>query len=474
MELLRAYASRANDLEQAYERYMPLVGESEHDAIMSGVSKRRRGRRNAHGEDETDRRKRVVFRTLMIGLIVGFAAVVVLVYAISWIRRRKMREKARESKMRACASETPGDTIFVCVTNEDGSADCAHSLRSMFANAKCPSRVFAGVVYRPDDERCAGNPVSAYLTLTAQYNDPFVLSDHVRALRLPARPVAVSGRSGNEEDSSTRLLAEKHLFKGERYVLYVRNRTMFCIDWDRLLIDQLSQCADTRAVLTCPPTMYLNEDRHSVTLNAAAPPHFPYLLHISPSGTPVFAIRPCLGKPNRPFPVNTFTYSFAFTRSEHLREMLSLRATLGLSFAATERDVDLDDACAAAMVWVHGWNFYAPTALAVYASTSTATGVTSSPTSHSEGVNLLSRLLGRLGGVNSLRDTARYQQHTGLRLHTRKATPHALLGLTNEATNDEIICKYRSLTEYYNALRAAGGDVTLHDGPRFAHKNAQR
>lgn len=447
--MLHTYRTSDGGFDEEYRRYVPLLE-------MEGASQRFKSVRMNAAQLKLAKRRSRVMRHVAAAMLAGLLCAAAIASAVVWTRRRKAKERVRQRKMQACALEMPGDTVFVCLACRSGSAECAHLLRSLFARARCPSRIFVGMcclrlgggdACDAGDERGEHGIVGQYMTLVGQHNDPFALADHVRVLS------AASDSAGGY--MGARRLCELQLYGGERFVLHVGEQTVFASDWDRILIDELATCADARAVLTTLPQIYMYDQRHSNVTDAPSEPTYPTLERIDEYGMPHMALRVCGGKALQPFPVCTWHHCLSFARSDLLREAPSV------SCSDAAFDADGEDFVFGARAWSRGWNFYAPTRVPLYARYDRAECGYEVAHEHKRSTYL--SIFGAVGrhAMGSVRSARMYLDHVGLRPESQMATPHAFLGLGARADNDEITTKYGSFSEYYSSLRAAGGHVRV-------------
>lgn len=430
---------------------MPLAQSVLEEEGMGGVSSFVVGQ-----EEHKNKKTRTVFRTLMVGVCIGTVCIVVLISLFGWMKRRRDREKQRERVLRACAGESAGDTIFVSIPSYRDS-EAAHTLRSLFARARCPSRVYVGIYIQnaPDDT----DPVSEYVSLTGKWNDPFALTDHVRALRVPHRRAA--------GPYAARYNVHKYLYRGERYVLQIDSHTMFCQDWDRVLIEELHNTQDPRCVLTTIPQIYTFEERHGDATKHAAEPTFPFLNYIDEAHLPHFVARACVGKPNKPFPVISWFPGFSFSRGDLWREV---PYTQGVTHLFNGEDIFM-----AARMWTRGWTFYAPSRMPVFTTFDTSYRATVDSDFARDSVREAHRIAslrhisdacftmsrGMIGPdhLGSVRPLDTFWKMCGIAPATRRATPAAFAGTTNEASVDEILVKYGSVSDFASVIRGAGGHL---------------
>lgn len=434
---------------QDYERFMPLAETVlEEESMLGSLQKGK--------EEHVHKKTRSAFKALAVGVAVGAVCIIGLIYMFGWMRRRKDREKNRERILRACAGSRAGDTIFVSVASYRD-PEVAHTLRSMFARAKCPSRIFVGLCVQNSADDI--DPVSEYVRLTAKWNDPFSLTDHIRTLKIPH----VRARG----PCHARHQIQSLLYKGEKYVLQIDSHTMFAQGWDNFLIDDLHRAANQRTVLTTIPQIYTFDERHGDMTRHAAEPTFTFLSHIDEDLIPHFMARTCVGKPNRPFPVVSWFPGFSFSTGDIYREV---PYTIEMADLQNGEDFYMG-----ARMWTRGWNFRSPTRMPLYTTFDDSYRATLCKDFSHDDERRLARMTAlrhmratlsdRSGGVmgpnhlGSVRTLSSFWLMCGIAPLTRNATPACFAGTTNEADVDEIMAKYGSVTDFSSVIRAAGGHL---------------
>ena len=150
------------------------------------------------------------------------------------------------------------DSIFVSIIAYRD-PELIHTLRSMFSRAALPHRVVAGVVWQGDD---------------ADPTDARVLQDlDALASSLPAGACLRQLRLSHLEARGpcfARALAQERLFADESFYLQIDSHMRFAKDWDRMLIEQWTQCGDDKAVLTTYPPPYQRDSATEDNTGAAA------------------------------------------------------------------------------------------------------------------------------------------------------------------------------------------------------------
>jgi len=432
-----------------YYRFLPLAEEraAERDRLtFKGRSRERKALRRRMGRAQM----------LFIGLALALVLVVAFVAAARWLRRKRVREAKRDETLRACASEPPGETIFVCVASYR-TVDAAHLLRSLFARARCPSRVYVGLLHTSDPALGDTDVIGAYTTLAHKWNDPLVLTDHVRLLRqnLP--------RATGAYDSRRQVYAQ--LYRAERYVLQLRADAVVSDDWDRILIEELKACGSSRAVLSAIPPPYYVEERHAHATQDPAPPSFLCASTSDEMGLPVHTARVASGRPTKPMPSIAWSPLFSFARAEWTSVLPTKLSTQFLSKAAEALLVYQ-------AMWTSGWDAYSPTKIPVYVAPEHVDRAKPiQDAEHGSRVRELSLQTNRMlwerlarrdpllcGNERTVDD---FLRHCGIKLDGRLATVSAKLGIREDANTDEILDKYGSMQEYTSSLNVQGGR-TIH------------
>ena len=433
-----------------YERFMPLAEErvAERDRLTQKGLKRDR-----KALQRRSRQAQMVFVGLGIALLVLLA----FVAAARWLRRKRVREARRDEVLRACAMEPPGETIFVCIAAYRG-VDGAHAIRSLFARARCPSRVYVGVVHHADGELGDPDLLDTYATLAANWNDPLILVDHVRVERVNLRD--------SDGAYASRMLAYSKFFRDERYVLQLRADAVLSQDWDRILIDELKSTQDPRAVLSTMPPSYLPQERHARETQDPAPASFLYVSSVDAHGIPSFAPRVATGRPTRPMRSVGWSPVFSFARGEWVRALPPVRGKFLPKAAEALRVYG--------STWVAGWTVYAPCRVPVFVAPQHSIrekpvadveyGESRRHDAASAAATFVQSMKQQLQ-VNVLPENGRsfpsFWRQIGINIANGSASSAARLGLSSESSTDEILDKFGSMQEYTASLEAVGGNLAV-------------
>ena len=221
--------------------------------------------------------------------------------------------------------ELPG-AIFVSIANYRDS-ETPHTVRDLFANAKRPDRVFAGVlsqVVPGEDDDClpSGAP-----------------QGHLRELRVHA------SESLGACWARSRILRE--LLQGEEFVLQVDSHSRFQPGWDERLVSMLRECPSERALLTTYPPGYRPPDERSEPVATVLAADV-----FNDLGVLLVNARVLHGDqaPSRPVPAALLSANFLFGPARAFREV---PYDPWLYFHGEEISL-------AVRFWTHGWDLYAP------------------------------------------------------------------------------------------------------------------
>jgi hypothetical protein len=290
---------------------------------------------------------------LAVAVFVGVLAI--LVYGLAAKAKRYVRKiKLRKKRAQQCAlSDTLSDTIFVsvpCYRDQD----CAATLLSLFNNAKCPHRVFVGLLV----QNTSGDTdvLEEFRRLTTLH-DCDLFTDQIRAMYMDA--------SEARGPMYARAIIEQQLYRDERWYLTVDSHMRFASDWDQHFIDMTRETAQhygtalDKVVLTMYP--------HDVEHEAPAETPFEKL----PAGSfmrvkrfnaqhgmlqlegPLF-----VKKPPRPLPSTFVAVGCCFSSATRLREC-PFDPNFDFVFLGEETSMGL-------RLWTHGYDFYNPATMIVW------------------------------------------------------------------------------------------------------------
>lgn len=224
-------------------------------------------------------------------------------------------------------------TIFVSVASYRDS-ECPWTLSDMFAKAKHPERVFAGVLWQMAPE------------------------DPAEWCRLPeGRAAQVRGIRVEAATSMgvcwARSRIQTELWQGEAYYLQIDSHSRFTPEWDVKLLEVLAACPSPRPVLTTHPIRYEPPDTLSPDslpiLTAGRFGDAGILMPKAKGLTPPFA-------PDRPAPTAFIGAGMVFADSTMLQEV---PYDPNLYFHGEEISL-------AVRLWTHGYDLFSPHRVILY------------------------------------------------------------------------------------------------------------
>ena len=226
---------------------------------------------------------------------------------------------------------TEEDTIFVQIPAYRD-AECAATLRDLFAKAHHPQRVHVGICWQYKGSEDAAAP-----PLPESYKD---------AIRIRALPVVES------EGASWAKHQAQQLYDGEDYVLMIDSHMRFVEGWDAAMIAQLASCASAKPVLShlppgyVPPSAY-DANAKLIVLRA----HYP-----TAGGDIRFRGEPLDTAPNVPLRGAFAAPGFVFAKGALCAEV---PCDPYLYF-------EQEEMCFSARLFTHGWDVYHPSALCIF------------------------------------------------------------------------------------------------------------
>ncbi|MBF0460175.1 MAG: hypothetical protein HQL87_02150 [Magnetococcales bacterium] len=223
-------------------------------------------------------------------------------------------------------------TIFVSVASYRDS-ECPWTLADMFAKAKHPERVFAGVFWQVAPE------------------DPEAWR------QVPERSAQVRGRTVDAATSLgvcwARSRIQTELWQGEEYYLQIDSHSRFAPDWDETLLAVLAACPSPKPVLTTHPIRYEPPDTRSPDvlpiLTAGRFNDTGVLMPKAKGLTPPFV-------PDQPAPTAFIGAGLVFAASTMIREV---PYDPNLYFHGEEVSL-------AARLWTHGYDLFSPNRVILY------------------------------------------------------------------------------------------------------------
>jgi hypothetical protein len=239
-------------------------------------------------------------------------------------------------KKRTSIKTVGGETILVVLPMYRPS-DPVRVLDSLFRQAACPSRVHVAVLEHnlPNTETAVDAYYSAqerHITLPFAHNIQYE-KGKIETIFGP---------------SVARQFVMDHLYKNERYVLFLSQNAQLLPKWDTLLIDSLmgAYAIGAHVVSQFPPT---TSTTHHV------PSTFPVFDRFNKQGLPVFRGRFVSAPQQQPFRTALATWQCLFARADLvLQQQLH---TPGLPFLRSPAA----DLLLSAELWTQGYGVVAPT-----------------------------------------------------------------------------------------------------------------
>ena len=218
-------------------------------------------------------------------------------------------------------------TVFVSIASYRD-ADCSNTLRSIFENAKDPSRVFVGVCEQnaSDDQTCVPKA--------------FEWHDQVRRVAIPSKEAL--------GPTYARYLCTT-LYRGETFFCQMDSHMRCTRDWEQRAIDMLAKCPSKKPVLTHYP-----HDIEDEAANFSATQAVPVLCKskFNDEGVPTFEAV-TLAASETPRPVPFTAGGFVFGPGAMLRD------------APYDPDLPFlfqgEEILYSARLWTNGYDFYTPT-----------------------------------------------------------------------------------------------------------------
>lgn len=475
----------------------PLPSAKPGEPGRSGAGKSGSGKSGA-GRGPARGRKRewtALVVMLVLWTVVGGSVALAL-----WLVSRRRARARRAAQVRAveqaalCRAVPANQTIFVSVVSYRD-PECAQTVADLFTTAFCPHRVFVGVFQQNNEQRDV-DLLRALSALVARGAMPD-FKDHVRIVRashLAARGPVVA-----------RAVVERQLYAGEMFYMVVDSHTTFIRHWDAKCVDMLNRCAKPeRAVLTTYAAGFqrAQRERHRGESAGAPSPFLRFRAFHSENHMALIESVSCQRVPTgAPPPTAFWSGNFSFSYATRLQEV---PCDPHLEYVFFGEEISM-----AARLWTAGWDLYVPSFNVAFHIWSRAYRPTfwelmGTDSADSRGA-LRERRAARsyarlralfrgeslaahahppdelcaalppllsagdsadpryaLGTVRSLRDYAAY---SGVDLVACKATVHARLGLTANASSDEILVKYGSYADMQNVynqfLRAKEADLVV-------------
>lgn len=347
--------------------------------------------------------------------------------------------------------QASNQTIFVSVASYRDS-ETAGTLYSLFQQAANPARIFVGLCIQNAKED--GDPIQGYVDLCSLYGKENRYMDSIRTIRWYPHEA--------EGPCKARSFIEKHLYKGEAFYMVLDAHTRCEPGWDGILEEEWAKAAKeaghARVVLTGYPAAYRRFPGSVVATLDPALPSFMAPTSFDPSSElPVFGSRPCTMKPPKPFPQLGLAGCFSFSLGSRLAAVPYLSQVPFLFFG--------EEFVMGALLWTHGWDTWMATRCPLrtlfdrsYAPTFWEVGTKEDRRNGRE--SSLKRIYSILQGrcpdhpLGSYRDLPSYEAFLGLSLMNRTIEPLAKAGVSPDASQNEIITKYGSVTALQTTVNA--------------------
>jgi [Skp1-protein]-hydroxyproline N-acetylglucosaminyltransferase len=409
---------------------------------------------------------------------------VVLAFGIIWnLWRTTVGRNAHQKRRKICSDYcrlrvADGETIFVSVPSyRDPMA--AKTVVDLFEKARCPRRVFVGVCSQIDAERDSGF-MESYAGLAKRRRRDGALPENVRLLEISHQEA--------RGPMLARSLIETQLYRGETFYLMVDSHTSFAVDWDVHCVRMLRECPSGRnSVLSTYPPDYSNAPSESEVASKTSPPteeeeplpdkpsatYLRFKCFNQTSSMPEIEGPSYVGRPARPHPSAFWGACFSFGYAETQIGKVPYDPHAHFVFLGEETSY-------AARLFTHGVDVYSPPATVVfhrwdrgYRSTFwELLDANKHPNRAPErrrhenvGNDRIKLVLGMLAlpqcsdpressfelekyGLGRERTLRQYEEFAGLSLVDRKAGVRARMGISPEASSEEILSKYGTMARY--------------------------
>jgi len=374
-------------------------------------------------------------------LIVMVVVVAVVVYL--WYSHKKEHTIKQKTELvdSNCALIHPQATIFVSVANLND-VETGATIKSIFDNAYCPRRVFVGVYQNlPADQR---NHCASYKKMLSSTDHSFY--DHVRVL--------TDSLEEAQGASHARSMIEQYLYRDEKYYLILDSHTTLTKNWDFLCIQQLERCLlmSTEPILTTIPeavnsinreTALAKEDVKSTFIKIALPAE-----HHDVDVPPRIIGQTVKGPAVKPLQAQFWSSKFSFSLSSIIKKVPSDPELL---FLRPDKGLDL---IYGARLWTAGYDFFHPSIPLAMQVRHPHQHVGKMPSSTK--ARFTQVLFGKLGsrefGLGTKRSLAQWLDFTGLQTadggFANAFKKYALLGIGKEASYEEIMMRYGSLSQF--------------------------
>ena len=406
--------------------------------------------------------KTILVLSILVLIIVGFGIVVFI-----HVRKRKQEqyiEERREYVERICKQIPTEESIFVSIPSYRD-PECAQTVFDCFQKAACPRRVFIGVCQQnyPVD----ADVLEGYKTLMNKKG----IGNYINQLRIYSVDASKS-----EGPMLARSWIETNLYRGETFYLTIDSHMIFGTDWDVRAIDMFKQCLgdpSVSAAVRKKPILTMYPEDFTSRSKKDFEDHVPSYLRFKKfnvkSGLPEIEGPMYKTKPSRPLPSLFWGACFSF----------------GLGLMITEVPFDPhchfvfmgEEIAMAARYYTHGYDLYSPTSMLIlhrwerlrptfWEQLNNGDEKEKRQRMEVQGYNRLKLLFGLrasdgtaedriepkygLGSIRSLKD---YETYCGINFLLQTANEYARIGVTRNATSEEILCKMGSMSAYYSAIK---------------------
>jgi len=385
----------------------------------------------------------------------NYKIVALLVACLAIIRFTKQaslassRVKARANIVKRCGEIDEGETIFVSIASYRD-PECVNTVFECFERAECPFRIHVGVCEQ--NAPCDTDVAEGYVR-KATRDGVVNMRDNLRVHKVDA-----SDATG---PMLARSLIEQRLYKGEKYYLVIDSHTSFVQGWDQKAIEDL-HAAGPRAVLTMYPTNFNSRVAPTRTTKPEPPTFLCYKGINKMSRLPEFRGQSMKTCPPKPMPTLFWGACFSFSLGTLIRDV-PFDPTLPYVFIGEEISM-------AARMYTFGYDLFAPTSMLVNHMWSRRrptfweqfNGTDSKHVRRRELENQSydqlranmhvqddkNKLQPSQYGFGKVRTLAQYEQYCGVNFLTHESLPRATLGVSDNPTPEEVICKYGSAPAY--------------------------
>lgn len=346
------------------------------------------------------------------------------------------------------ASASTNDTIFVSVPAYRDQ-EVITTLEELFKKAKFPQRVIAGVCQQIDEVKDRSFDV--------RFSNSAIIKRYTNNIRIMTVPCTDA-----KGPCYARSLIEQQLFDDETFFMGIDSHTAFVLGWDVIAIDELLRCNSEKPMLTVYPADYqrgsttAGKANSTRTINPRQPVCFlKFNTFHQDMGLPQTERFNFKRQPKQPLPSLFLSAGFVFTLGEMIREVPYFE--LPYLFLGEE----LTMAC---RYWTHGIDLFNPSKHIVYhlntrdyrplfwenfykVSNGKRTNVPDQVRQErkqieAQSLELVKQILtGNAEGIGSERPLHAFWAYVGLDLNTRTATKQSTLGLTFNASREEVLCK---------------------------------